>query len=237
MDWVRSLSAWARHHRWQLVALVVWLVVLWLVQRYMVAEQLSIGTVGRAVGEVLRTAFWGPFILLALYAVRPLTLVPSSLLSIVAGSVFGVFPGLIYALFGGVVSALPPYFLGFLLSTRTKSDPVVNNTPMIRSIVQQVQQHPFQAVFISRLLYPPYDVANFIFGTLKVAFLPFVSATLAGNIVGALGYVGVGASLEGDVTEGSLQLDGQLLLLSFALLAASFGIMFWLRSRPNSSKR
>jgi uncharacterized membrane protein YdjX (TVP38/TMEM64 family) len=163
-------------------------------------------------------------------------LIPSSLLTILAGSAFGMFPGLLYALLGGVVSALIPYFVGYLTAHDVRKEKVNRADPPMRRLVSEVNRHPFQAVFVSRLLYPPYDVVNYLFGTLRVPFSKFVAATLTGNLIGAFGYVGIGASIEGSIAADDLQLDGTLLLISLTALVASLIIMVLLRRRTHAGR-
>ncbi len=214
--------------------LIFWAVVVAVGQQYATHANISLEALELLTREILQIAFWGPLLLIILYGVRPLTFIPSSLLTILAGSVFGIFPGIIYALVGGVVSSLLPYGLGYWSSRTTNSAPPGHKNPLFTYILAEVHDHPAQSVFIARLLYPPYDLVNFLFGSLRIPFLSFVAGTLIGNIIGAFGYLGIGASVEGVITSGNLELNEGLLLVSLFSLAASLIIMLFLRRRTKS---
>lgn len=227
---------WAKSHRLYITGLGFWLLLLGAGQLYASSQNISVEALGTAISNLLQVQLWGPVLLIVLHGLRPLTLIPSSLLTILAGSAFGIFPGLLYALLGGVVSALIPYFVGYLTTHSVRKKRVNQAGHPMRRLVNEVSRHPFQAVFVSRLLYPPYDVVNYLFGTLRVPFPKFIAATLTGNLIGAFGYVGIGASVEGSIAADDLQLDGTLLLASLTTLVASLIIMVLLRRRANAGR-
>ena len=231
---LKQLSQWLTLHGVQFVTLAFWALLLGLGRQVAVSSGISLEVMEISIRELLHIAFWGPLLLVILYAIRPLTLIPSSLLTILAGSIFGIFPGILYALLGGVISALVPYGLGCLSSRKTNPSPSKSEINLLSRILGEVHDHPFQAVFISRLLYPPYDLVNFLFGSLRIPLLSFVAGTFTGNIIGAFGYVGVGASVEGVITSGSLELNEGLLLMSLLVLVASLVVMLALRSRSSA---
>jgi uncharacterized membrane protein YdjX (TVP38/TMEM64 family) len=102
--------------------------------------------------------------------------------------------------------------------------------PWITRFTGMIRTHPFQAVLIIRLPYLPYDTATFVMGILRVSFVPFILATAIGNIIGTLSFVGIGASLEGNITDGGVSLNPVVLIFSFLLLIVSIGITRYLRS-------
>lgn len=220
---------WLVAHRLQAIVLIFWTVVIAAGQQYAIQENISLETLELLIREILQIAFWGPLLLIILYGVRPLTFIPSSLLTILAGSIFGIFPGIFYALLGGVVSALLPYGLGYWSSRTANTVHLGHKNNLLAYILEEVHDYPVQSVFISRLLYPPYDLVNFLFGTLRIPFLSFIAGTLTGNVIGAFGYLGIGASVEGTITSGNLNLNEELLLLSLLILVASLIIMLFLR--------
>jgi uncharacterized membrane protein YdjX (TVP38/TMEM64 family) len=226
----------AKSHRLQIIGLGFWFMLLGVGQLYASSQNLSVESLGSAVRSLLLAQFWGPTLLIVVYGLRPLTLIPSSLLTILAGNVFGVFPGIVYALLGGVVSALIPYFAGYLTASPVRKEEPHRVDHIVQRLIAEVNHHPFQAVFVSRLLYPPYDVVNYLFGTVRVPFRKFVAATLSGNLIGAFVYVGIGASVEGSIAADNLQLNGTLLSASLIALAASLVIMALIRRRSAAAR-
>jgi uncharacterized membrane protein YdjX (TVP38/TMEM64 family) len=230
MGWIRQILDWIALHHVQITTLTFWALLLGFGQQYAAATGISLEAIEIVMRELLQVAFWGPLLLVILYGLRPLTLIPSALLTILAGSVFGVFPGILYALLGGVVSSFIPYGLGYFSSRKTRPNQAKSQFNLLFRTLEKVHEHPFQAVFISRLLYPPYDLVNFLFGSLRIPFLLFVAGTFTGNIIGAFGYVGIGASFEGVITSGSLEMNASLLALSFFVLLAGLVVMLVLRT-------
>lgn len=163
-----------------------------------------------------------PLLLGLLYLLRPLFLLPVSLLTVASGLFFGVLWGTVYAVIATLLSAVVAYLLGRLFGRAPGgAEP---------TFVQRLKSYPFETVLLSRFLFIPGDLVNYVAGYLRVSLRAFVLATLIGGLPGLWVGVLAGASLESGL-EGPLQINLGYLLTSAALLLLSLGGSWWLRRR------
>jgi uncharacterized membrane protein YdjX (TVP38/TMEM64 family) len=149
-------------------------------------------------------------------------LFPASLLTILGGNVFGLWPGFLYVLIAGTVSAAIPYAVGRWFARGQPQKPLEESA--IQRFIRLLRRNPFQAVLTMRLIYLPYDAVSLVAGSLRIPFLLFMLATLIGNVAGTLSFVGVGASIEGDLAAGELSLNPAVLVFSGIVLIASIAL-------------
>ena len=84
-----------------------------------------------------------------------------------------------------------------------------------------------------RLLYLPYDAVSVLAGNLRIPFWKFALATATGNIGGTFAFVGLGASIEGDLASGQLSLNPGVLVFSLLVLVASLALSRYLNRKEN----
>jgi uncharacterized membrane protein YdjX (TVP38/TMEM64 family) len=164
-------------------------------------------------------------LLVVAFALRPLTLLPVTVLSAFAGFLLG--PWLGFAVAAVLVSAtsLVPYALASWLRGRRLRPPV-------RGWRSALARRPFAAVLSARLAMLPGDLVSVSAGVLQVPLVPFATATFLGGSPGILVAVLAGAALRGsDFAVASLRLDVRLLAAAVALLLLSLGLARWLRRR------
>ncbi len=82
-----------------------------------------------------------------------------------------------------------------------------------------------------RLVYAPYDLVNYLAGSLKIRWTPFILATVLGSLPGTLSFVLFGASVEGDFTGEMPRLHPLLLLTSALIFAGSLLLSMYLKRR------
>lgn len=208
---------------WRTYGLLLWLfllLALWLGA----AQQ---GTSPVALLRTSLTALQGdplaPLLLLLLYLLRPLFLLPVTLLTVASGLFFGVLWGVVYAGVATLLSATVAYLLG-----RTFAREVPDNAAP--GLVGRLKVYPFETVLLSRFLFVPGDLVNYVAGYLHVPLGAFVLATAIGGLPGLLIGVLAGASLESGL-QGRVQLNLGYLLASAVLLLVSLGGSWWLRRR------
>lgn len=210
---------WVRTYRTALIAVVIWLVLIASTRAYMVANDLTFGELTVQLQQVLSAAWYGPLLYILVYVLRPLILFPASLLTILGGTVFGLWPGFLYVLVAGTVSAAIPYGVGRWFSGAARQDTGEETT--IQRFIGMLRRNPFQAVLLMRLIYVPYDAVSVVAGNLRIPFVIFMLATALGNVAGTLSFVGVGASLEGDLAAGEISLNPAVLAFSAVVLVVS----------------
>lgn len=184
------------------------------------------------VQNLLRSLQDSPFAglwLLLFYAVRPLTLIPASILTVFAGFLFGPVKGSFYAVFAGVGTAALSYWLATLV---TRPRPAG-----AEGIGKRLQENAFEAVLTYRLMALPGDLLNYLCGSLRVPFRSFLLATLIGSLPGTVMGVLAGASVTGVFTFESVSIRWEFLVASALLLAGGLLLSAYLRRREAARER
>jgi uncharacterized membrane protein YdjX (TVP38/TMEM64 family) len=226
---------WIIRRRIQFVAITFWILLILGIRQYMQVNDLTFTGFVQELQALLTGAWFGPLIYIVVYLLRPLILFPASLLTVLAGSVFGLWLGFVYGLIAGTLSAFVPYGIGRWISqTDRKGEISEDDRTFLNRFVDALRENPFQSILTMRLLYMPYDTVSFAAGILRIAILPFILATGLGNIFGTFAFVGIGASIEGDITRGQIQLDPVVFILSAIVLVMSFGLSWYLK-RQNAT--
>ena len=175
--------------------------------------------------DTLKGNPFAPLLLLFIYLVRPLFLLPVSLLTVAAGVLFGALWGTLYATVANLLTAAMTYWLGRLFGRSLRA--------AARSgWLGRLKAYPFETVLLCRFLAVPGDLINYASGYLKISFAAFLGATAIGGAPGLLVGVLAGASLS-SLSERSahLRLDWRYLLASALLLAVSLGASWLVRRR------
>jgi phospholipase D1/2 len=180
------------------------------------------GSLLQAVLEALREHPLAPFFLFGLYLIRPLFLLPVTLLTLTSGLMFGAFWGFWYAAAASLASATVAYSVGRFF-TRDLTGRIG------QGVSTQLQRFPFETILLCRFLLLPGDLVNYLAGFLRVHLGAFWAATLVGGSPGLLVGVLAGASLEG--LPGEVRLNAWYLVASGVLLGLSLGVSRWLRRR------
>src|SRR5687768_17968829 len=112
---MRTISqnvSWLKRNAQKLIALLFWLMLFIGYQWYVFSNHLSAFQVMQQLLVFLTNSLWGPLIYIALYAVRPLILFPSSVLTLAGGFVFGPVFGVLYTIIAGNISGTVAYLIG-----------------------------------------------------------------------------------------------------------------------------
>ena len=159
-----------------------------------------------------------------IYLIRPLLLLPATILTAFCGYAFGPWLGLLIAHVGGLVSALVGYtgarlWLGLPDSASSQ-------------LRERLRTRGFETVLISRLAFVPGDLVNAAAGGLAMPLAPFVLATAIGGLPGSLVSVFAGASMaDGAFSVGGIQIRPAFVIASGSLALVSFAVAFFLRRR------
>ncbi len=218
----QRLWQWLRAHRAAVIAILFWLGLILAARQYMAVNDLTFAQLTAELQTVLSSTWFGPLLYIVVYLVRPLILFPASLLTILGGSVFGLWPGFLYVLIAGTLSAMLPYGIGRWFSSGAARDST--STSAIQRFIHLLRRNPFQAMLLMRLIYLPYDAVSLVAGSLRIPFITFILATGLGNLAGTLSFVGLGASIEGDLAAGEASLNPATLLFSGAILVISLAV-------------
>lgn len=163
----------------------------------------------------------GPAVYLALYVLRPVALLPASVLSIAAGCCFGLGWGLFWAFLGGTVAAAAGYGVGYWLGLPQRQ-PVWADKPL-----RVMRSYGLTSIVLLRWCFLPYDVVSYLGGALRFPLLGFLAASLFGNLPGTTSCVLLGASLKLPWHGGFPTPDLRLQLVS----GLCFALMLWIGKR------
>lgn len=219
---------WIKHHQLHLSVVLFWVFLVLVIRQYIADTGLSFEDFVQQLRDTLLNQWYGVLLYILVYMLRPLLFFPASLLTALAGNVYGLWLGFIYGLIAGTLSAVIPYAAGRWFAGDKQT---ADTQTLLQRFTERMRHNPFQAVLTMRLLYLPYDAVSFVVGNLHIPFSVFFTATALGNIVGTFAYVGIGASLEGDIASGDLSLNPMAFVLSVVLLVLSILISRLLRNR------
>ena len=178
----------------KLIALAFWTVLLGIYQWYAYVNHLSPLQVVQNLLDFLTQGFWGPLIYILLYAIRPLILFPSTILTLAGGFVFGPVLGVLYTIIASNISSTIAFFVGrFFGEGMLKDD---GSDGLIQRYARRMRENSFETVMIMRFIFLPYDAVSYLAGFLRIKFWPFILATALGSIPGTIAFIGFGASIE-----------------------------------------
>lgn len=148
----------------------------------------------------LRGLWYGPLVLIALYAVGCVFAIPASIFVIAAGVIWGWKLGAVYAITGGMLGAIASYFVGGFLGEGL----LEKFGSAGRAVRRQVESAGFTSMLIVRLIPgPPFAVWNYAAGIARMRFRDYFWATLIGAIPGHLVFAYCADSLvNGTMTQG-----------------------------------
>ncbi len=133
--------------------------------------------------------FQAALIYIVLYAVRPLILLPATLLTIASGLIFGPWLGTLFTIIGENASAN----LGFSLSRWFGRESVeAHSTEMMSRWDTKLRQNGIVAVMTMRLIMLPFDAVNFGCGLTAVRQRDYAIGTFIGILPALIGFVLLG---------------------------------------------
>ena len=189
-----SKEGFLQKHGQKLIAFAFWVVLLGIYQWYAYSNHLSPLQVVQNLLDFLTRGFWGPLIYILLYALRPLILFPSTILTLAGGFVFGPVLGVLYTIIASNISSTIAFFVGrFFGEGMLKDD---GSDGLIQRYARRMRENSFETVMIMRFIFLPYDAVSYLAGFLRIEFWPFILATALGSIPGTIAFIGFGASIE-----------------------------------------
>lgn len=175
--------------------------------------------------EAIAGSPWGPVVLLGIFMLRPLLLLPITILNAFAGFLFGPVLGLAYAVIATLLSSGIAYGVARFLRVEPKEGS--------SNLIQNLRSRSFETVLMGRLLFLPGDLINYAAGFLKISFMAFMLATAIGGLPGLMVSVFAGSSIEGQFSFQGLRINPWYVLASIGMLIFSLGMSYVLRRRSN----
>ncbi|HEX3071064.1 MAG TPA: TVP38/TMEM64 family protein [Thermoanaerobaculia bacterium] len=174
----------------------------------------------------LRGLWYGPIVLIALYAAGCVFALPASIFVIAAGVIWGWKLGGLYSIIGGFLGAIAAYYVGGFLG-----EGLLDKFGSVgRGVRKQVESSGFLSMLIVRLIPgPPFAVWNYAAGVAKMRFRDYALATLIGIIPSHLVFTYCADSLvNGTMTQGDAL---KRLAIVCALLLALILIPLFIKKR------
>ena len=163
----------------------------------------------------------------ALYLVRPLLLVPITIVNLASGFVLGVLPGLGLALAGTLASASIGYGMGRLLGSFGSTRSLATRWPILHSL----RRRSFESVAAGGFMYLHAEAVNLPAGLLRIRFPVFLAGIAVGNSLTMTSAVLAGSAVEGSLRGTTVDFDGAMLVLAVALFTLSLMLASVLRRR------
>lgn len=126
---------------------------------------------------------WGPVLFIGAYTIRPLTLIPASIPAAAAGLLWGPAYGLFLTLIGENLSAASAFFMTRWLGRHWLSG--FREHALIRRVDRHLLEHGIVTVLLMRLLFLPFDMANFACGLTEMRYRDYAIGTALGIAPGA----------------------------------------------------
>lgn len=226
-------KSWLKQNAARLTALAFWVALILGYQWYARSNQLSPFQAVQALLDFFTGSLWGPLIYILAYAVRPLILFPSTLLTLAGGFVFGPLLGVLYTIVASNISSTIAFFVGRYFGEDLFKDDGSEN--LLQRYARRMRTHSFETVMVMRFIFLPYDAVSYLAGFLRIRYWPFILATALGSIPGTLAFIGFGASIER--FDGAVpSLNPVILGFSIAIFIVSIALARIFKKRDGISK-
>jgi len=230
---IKPQPAWLQTHGQKLIALVFWIALVGFYQWYAGTNHLSPLQVVQQLLDFLKNGVWGVVIYVVLYAIRPLILFPSTILTLAGGFVFGPVLGVLYTIIASNISSTIAYFVGHFFGEGLLKDD--GSDGLIQRYARRMRENSFETVMIMRFIFLPYDAVSYLAGFLRIHYWAFILATALGSIPGTMAFIGFGASIE--TFDGALpKLNPVTLGFSVAIFIISIALSRIFKKREGISK-
>lgn len=216
---LRTAMRWTAIVAWSAVLLAFWFG----------ARQADDGPLDFLLGGIDAVAAhpWAAAGVFALYLLRPVLLVPISIVNLASGFVLGLLPGLALAMVGTLASASIGYGIGRLLG----STGLARSLPQRWSLFAVLRRNAFVSVVAGGLMYLHADAVNVPAGLMRIRFPLFLAGIVVGNALTMTAAVLAGASVEGGLRDASFAVDATTFVSALALFVLSLTLATWLRRR------
>jgi len=230
---VPQSKTWFQRNGQKTTALLFWVGLIAIYQWYVTSNGLSPLQVIQQLLDFMKNGVWGVLIYIVLYAVRPLILFPSTILTLAGGFVFGPVLGVLYTIIASNISSTIAFYVGRFFGVGLLKDD--GSDGLIHRYARRMRENSFETVMIMRFIFLPYDAVSYLAGFLKIHYWAFILATALGSIPGTMAFIGFGASIE--TFDGALpKLNPVTLGFSVVIFIVSIALSRIFKKREGISK-
>ncbi|PYZ98309.1 TVP38/TMEM64 family protein [Alteribacter lacisalsi] len=170
---------------------------------------------------ILSFGLLAPLFYLLIFALRPLTLFPASILAVAGGLSFGPLFGPVLTYAGSLMGAVISFWIARKLGKH-----LISRKWQVKAeaLQERVEKHGFFYVLVLRILpVVNFDLVSYLSGVSRIPFKTYIGATMCGIIPGSLAFSFLGASFVGG--------DWRIIAATVMLFVAAFLIPVYVRYR------
>jgi len=214
----------------QIITWVIWLFIAFFYFYFKNLYNLSNLEIAKAIYSFIADSFWGPLIYVILYTIRPLVFFPGTFMTFMSWAIFWVIPGLLYTLIWANLSANLAYYLGKIFWKKLIKP---ESTWLIVDLKEKVSRNAFISILMTRLLFFPFDLVNYVSGILRVKWRWFALWTAIWIIPWSLIFVLAGSSIKNakSFDFSKISIDFNTIIISVILFIASLVLAKFLKKK------
>jgi uncharacterized membrane protein YdjX (TVP38/TMEM64 family) len=220
-----------KEHLFQILTAFFWLLILLVYFYFKISHNLSNKDIAINIYLSLKKdiIFWGILYILV-YLLRTIIFIPASFLVVLSPSLFWFIPAFLYTMIWENLSAVFGYFLWKFLWKSIMSWTIVSK---LEPMKVKLKKNPFNSIFISRLLFLPFDAVNYLSWFLHINFKSYFWATFLGTIPGILILLFAWNWIKNidKFNLAHVKIDFKYLVLSWVLILFSIIVSFILNKR------
>ncbi|MGP4076085.1 TVP38/TMEM64 family protein [Halobacillus sp. K22] len=209
--------------KWKSLLRALLFVIIFIAIAWFIRKQFDV-TADSIRGYILSFGIYGPMLFMGLYAIGPIVVFPTSILSLAAAFAYGLWPGMLYIVIGATAAGITGYVMG-----RFFGDSVLKfqESKWSEKIYYRMKERGLLYVFVLRLIpIVGFDILSYLAGVTRVKLQSFIIATVFGMLPGTFAYSLVGTSLASG--------DRQLIFIALTVFALIFALTFLFRNKVRS---
>ena len=161
----------------QILTFIIWWTILYNFFSYKESSNLTFEQIAITIYNFIswNIVYW-PFIYILFYTIRPIVLFPATLMTFMSWALFWLWWWIAFTMIWENLSAILAYFLWTILWKKIVGR--WDNNWLLNELKNKANQSPFTTILMTRLLFFPFDLVNYISWFLRIKFKSFVLATI-----------------------------------------------------------
>jgi len=214
----------------QIITGIIWLSIIYFYFHYKNLYNLANLDIAKLIFTFVSTSFWWPVIYIALYAIRPIIFFPATFMTFMSWALFWLWWGFLFTMIWENLSANFAYWLGRIFWKKLIKP---ESTWLIVDLKEKVSENAFISILMTRLLFFPFDIVNYISWILKVKWRGFFLWTVVWIIPWALVFIVAWASVENaqEFDFSKISFDLNMILIAVWLFISSLILAKFLKKK------
>lgn len=179
----------------QIITAIIWIGIITFFLWFKSSNNLSLEDMALTFYNFVSWSAWWALLYIMAYAIRPIVLFPATLMTFMSWALFGFVWWFFLTWIWETASAMFAYFLGSVFWKKLISD---EWSWIVGNLKKKVNKEPFLSVLMTRFLFFPFDLTNYVCWFLRVKFTSYVSATALWIIPGMSVFILAGAAFHNE---------------------------------------